>query len=388
MNIVFISSWYPTAKNPNFGIFIKEHANSIHSVGNNIIVIAVLVSKSKKLLSTSTINFTDENNIPTTIIEINSYFKELIYYAIPFQYFFLRKTVNKLLKQGFKADIIHSNVIFPAGIMANWLANSFKIPHIITEHWSRIEGFMKKPILARWGKNAYRNSAMILPVSNFLKNRIAKLLPSLTPDKFKIVGNVIDSETFFYTEKSRKKNSLTFCAIATWTKKKIPDKLPELFIEALALLQKETALDIKLKMVGGGDKIEELKSLCNNYNLAVEFTGFIEKKEIATCLQNADFLIHASTVETFGVVIAEALMCGTPVICSNVGALPEIINSSNGILCNNNVSSWISGLKDLIKLEFSNKKISEDIKKEYDVKSIGSNINLIYNSLIPKVEKE
>jgi len=68
-------------------------------------------------------------------------------------------------------------------------------------------------------------------------------------------------------------------------------------------------------MIGGGDRVDELKKLCDQQPYKIEFLGYQTKEEIALILQNSDFLVHASTIETFGVVLVEAMMTGTPVIC-------------------------------------------------------------------------
>ncbi|HEY5509168.1 MAG TPA: glycosyltransferase, partial [Paludibacter sp.] len=174
---------------------------------------------------------------------------------------------------------------------------------------------------------------------------------------------------------------IRFCAVATWANKKVPDKMPELFIEALAKLQTNLKQTIILTMIGGGDKVDELTKLCIQKGLESEFLGYQTKTEIAQQLQLSDFFVHASTIETFGVVTAEALMCGTPVICSNVGALPELIDESNGILCENSVDSWIVGLRKAISTSFNNKEISGKIKQKYSLLEIGKQFSSVYSEI-------
>lgn len=57
-------------------------------------------------------------------------------------------------------------------------------------------------------------------------------------------------------------------------------------------------------MIGGGDRLNDLKELCSKNELEAYFTGYIPKKLIAEHLQQADYFVHASTIETFGVVVA------------------------------------------------------------------------------------
>jgi glycosyltransferase involved in cell wall biosynthesis len=134
-------------------------------------------------------------------------------------------------------------------------------------------------------------------------------------------------------------------------------------------------------MIGGGDRIDELKNLCRTSGLNAKFTNHIEKQRIASLLQQSDFFLHASTIETFSIVVAEALYCGTPVICSNVGALPELVNESNGVLCVNTVDAWVNGIKKALTTSYNHKSISESIDKRFNYVSIGVQINEIYSQL-------
>jgi len=381
MRILFLSSWYPTTSNPNFGIFVKEHAHAIKTAGNEIIVLALVITKDKKIWTKTVTDDYDINGIRTITIEIDTRFKDLLYHFVHVQYCLVKKTFNQKVRPGFTPDIVHSNVIFPAGIIGNRLSRHIKKPHVITEHWSRLRDFMDKPVLSNMALNAYNRATRILPVSGFLKGKMIEILPTVETSKYCVIGNVIDSEIFFFKEKTTISDKIRFCAVATWANKKVPDKMPELFIEALAKLQTNLKQTIILTMIGGGDKVDELTKLCIQKGLESEFLGYQTKTEIAQQLQLSDFFVHASTIETFGVVTAEALMCGTPVICSNVGALPELIDESNGILCENSVDSWIVGLRKAISTSFNNKEISGKIKQKYSLLEIGKQFSSVYSEI-------
>jgi len=387
MNILFLSSWYPTKSNPNYGIFVKEHAQALNSTDINIVVLAIVINNCSKIYSRTITDSIDESGMRVVLININTRFSDIFYYLIPFQYFLTYKVFRKNILPDFIPDIIHSNVIFPSGIIGDLLASNIKKPHIITEHWSRINAFLKKPVLSGIAIRAYQRASMILPVSEFLMNKMKAILPAIDSNRYCVIGNVVDSELFYFKEKKPIENCIRFCAIATWANKKIPDKRPELFIESLSQLQTQINQTIILTMIGGGDKIPELKNLCNEKGIKAVFVGFINKVEIAKILQQSDFFIHASTVETFGIVIAEALLCGTPVICSNVGALPELINDSNGILCENNLEKWVEGLKILIKKKFNLEEIANNILMKYSKENVAKKIIIIYEEVLNQETK-
>ncbi|MEI6752267.1 MAG: glycosyltransferase [Paludibacter sp.] len=382
MNVLFLTSWYPTPNNPGFGIFVKEHAKAIDSAGVEIVVLAVQVERSTSFFNLKVYDFRDESDIRTVQINISSKFRDLIYHFIPLQRQIAFKYYKKIIAPVFSPDIVHSNVVFPAGMLGDFIAGKINKPHIITEHWSKVAGILQKPYLSGLTKGAYKRSTKILPVSEFLKKNLIHLMPSLNSSKFSVVPNVINSESFTFKKKQDSTEEIKFCAVATWATKKIPDKKPELFIEALEQIQFKSNKKITLTMVGGGDRVEELQELCVKKSYKTEFLGFQTKEQISKVLQNSDYFVHASTIETFGIVIVEALMTGTPVICSNVGALPELIDASKGVLCENTVEEWIEGIVKAIALPFDNKAIANNVENKFSTLNIGKKLKWIYEDVL------
>lgn len=383
MNILFLSSWYPTEKNPNFGVFVKEHAHAIHATENKIVMLAIVIQRDNKIFEIKVIDKLDESGMRVVLIEVNTLFRDIVYHALPFQFLLVKKVFKKSIQPNLRPDIIHSNVIFPAGIIGYWLSKSLKLPHLITEHWTRVTPFLKNmPVLSSWGKKAYRHATRILPVSKYLQSVIKTELPQIANDKFRVIGNVIDSETFCYKQKADHPNEIRLCSIATWARLKNPAKQPELLIHAISKLQTQMNSKIMLTMIGGGDKVPDLKALCESEKVNAIFTGYLPKSEIAIKLQESDFFVHPTLVETFGVVVAEALLTGTPVICSNVSALQELVTSDNGVLCENTITDWVNALKKAFDYKFNHPQIASDIKQKYDLKNIGIAIDSVYKELV------
>ncbi|HEX3006672.1 MAG TPA: glycosyltransferase family 4 protein, partial [Bacteroidales bacterium] len=116
-------------------------------------------------------------------------------------------------------------------------------------------------------------------------------------------------------------------------------------------------------------------------NFSIKWLGYLQKSEVARVLNNSGFFLHASELETFSIVTAEALATGTPVMVSNIGALPELVNENNGLLVENNLHEWIAGLKRIIKINYNKKEIAEKIAFKYSPESIAEKINSVYKSL-------
>lgn len=379
MNILFVTQWYPNRQQPFFGIFVREHARAVQSAGHLVQVLALSLHKSRTIFKKKVYQYTDEYGIRTIQCELHSYFKDILFHLPAFQQYFLNQTYTHENNR-FTPDIVHSQVIYPAGIWGDELSRRLKVPHVITEHWSRLADFSKSIYFKKAGK-VYAEAGAILPVSGFLKSNIQRVITGLNDNKFTIIGNVVDEDIFSFRNIDKPSGELVFCAVATWQHKKKPDKMPELFIDALSALQNRLSIKVKLVMIGGGNKVAELEQRCSDAGLSARFTGYLSKEKIAEELHQADYFLHASTIETFSIVVAEALSCGLPVVCSNTGALPELIDNSNGLLCENTLSSWTEAIQKLTENQYDRTHIASQLHQRFSHESIGKKLAEVYYKL-------
>jgi glycosyltransferase involved in cell wall biosynthesis len=110
-------------------------------------------------------------------------------------------------------------------------------------------------------------------------------------------------------------------------------------IEAVAILR-ERGIDACLSIAGEDDTggrgfRSDLAALIDKLNLKSEVTllGAVSERRVFEELQHAHLFVLASHCEPLGVAIMEALSCGVPVISTNAGGVPEIIDhNENGYL--------------------------------------------------------
>ncbi|MCR5178012.1 MAG: glycosyltransferase family 4 protein [Lachnospiraceae bacterium] len=111
-----------------------------------------------------------------------------------------------------------------------------------------------------------------------------------------------------------------FITVGRLAKGKRVDRL----IKAFALfLEKHPETNAGFIVCGGGEELENLKSLAVSLNVAdkVHFTGDIGRPALAACLQHSRVFLFASASETMSLVVLESLYMGVPVVTSNVGDL-------------------------------------------------------------------
>ena len=193
MRSLFITCWYPSSKSTGFGIFVKEHAAAVQQAGIKTAVIALLHNPSKALLSIRRELFTDENGVLTLLVHIEGRLHKWAASTPWFLYRQINTAFLQLVKSGFKPDILHGNVIFPAGVLTNFLSRKYYIPYVLTEHWSRADAFINNHIWSRLGKRAYAEAKAVSCVSGFLAAKISPLLPPNV--LFSIIPNVVHADT-------------------------------------------------------------------------------------------------------------------------------------------------------------------------------------------------
>ena len=101
----------------------------------------------------------------------------------------------------------------------------------------------------------------------------------------------------------------------------------------------QTRPDIHLTIMGDGPELNAIRSLAAELKLdegdsagMVTFTGPFVRSEFAEALNHSDVFVLASRSETFGIVYAEALAAGVPVIATKCGGPEDFIDETNGIL--------------------------------------------------------
>jgi glycosyltransferase involved in cell wall biosynthesis len=113
--------------------------------------------------------------------------------------------------------------------------------------------------------------------------------------------------------------------VALFVGKLIPEKRPKDILEALQGLGHGP--DITAVFVGSGCLESELKAKVRDKGLRVYFEGFRNQSELPQFYTAADVLVLPSASETWGLVVNEAMACGTPAIVSHsAGCAPDMID--------------------------------------------------------------
>lgn len=163
------------------------------------------------------------------------------------------------------------------------------------------------------------------------------------------------------------------------------------------LKAKSPPVPIRVVLVGGGEEdtpeVRALRAAGSGLGLggSITFAGRKAHEELPDYYRAADVLVLPSHYESFGLVILEALACGTPVVATRVGAVEDIVrNGVNGwIVPENGPESLAEGIRSVLRMQHGGGTSAEAIRatvESYDWSFIAAAMEKEYRTLIGRSE--
>jgi glycosyltransferase involved in cell wall biosynthesis len=328
LHVLSIPSWYPNEYNQLSGIFFKEQNEELsksEKIRLNVIVVQPIGIK--PILKTKKIKFGFysylENNIYTYMFQYPYILRNFdLDQRIKIKVF--QKIFKKYVEKHGIPDIVHLHS-FGAGELALYLKNNYNIPYTVTEHSTVLATKAIRHKLENFCKKVYSNSSFNIAVSR----KYANLLEEKFQIKFEFIPNFVNSEFFKFFPK-KDKNEFVFINVAFLNKRKGQDMLVKAFYRAFKDIH-----SVKLIIAGDGPEYNNLRNLIKSLNMEnrIILFGKVDRNQVMKLMSSSDAFVLSSYYETFGVVLAEALAVGLPVVSTKCGGPESIItNNKVGIL--------------------------------------------------------
>lgn len=266
-------------------------------------------------------------NITLDLVDILSYplFRDI---GAPYTILAASKLVQIAEKS--EIDLMHIHYAIPVGVSAFLTKQIVKIPIAITAHGSDIHTLGIDPAYNPIISHVFDNVDGLSTVSNYLKEEMINKFSSNR--EIEVFYNPIDINKYKKIDTElcdfRIKHEKNFVHVSNFR----PVKRAPFIVEAFAEVVKVHP-DIGLIMVGEGPERKICEELA--YKLGIADHVIFQGVRVAlTAIYNcATALISASTNESFGLTLAEAMSCEAPVIAPNVGGIPEVVDhNKNGFL--------------------------------------------------------
>jgi glycosyltransferase involved in cell wall biosynthesis len=348
------------------------------------------------------VSTTNANGTKRLPIKIGKFLKQnesffIKYYDELFVNRFSLHMLFSLWKDIKKADVVHVQSIFSA-------------PTPIALFYCKI--FDKKTLLSprgslcKWGlngKNSFKNIWLKFLINPFIKNinwhatspeemqDIKDIYPNA---KIKLISDGVDVEKYdSYNKLSPSEYIKKFC-------KREPESVSKIIV-SMGRIHKVKGFDILIKsfyealkfdenmilLIAGKDDgfKSELKKLRKVLNLKnrVFFVGDLYSENKVDFLSNADLFVLPSHTENFGIVYAESLATGTPIIASTNTPWSIVEEYDCGKWVENNVDETTKAMKEILLKDRETMRInSKKLAQEFDWKNIAKEFKNLFEEMV------
>lgn len=397
MNLFIIPSWYPSQSQPIGGIFTKEQAEAIADLypDSNVIVSKwghydgeIPVRRPWNALKVLRWYYKQPREQIEQVNGVWEAFTPAVSWShrLPFggarQLLPANRNNLQLALQKFKQiDLIHAHVSYPAGYIAAQLKKEFDIPCIITEHM----GPFPFPSLIKAGKpipeivEAFNNATNTIAVSPSLAERIE----SFGIKRPLVIPNIVDEQRFSLG--SPRSDKFVFFTLCGLSEQKGIDHL----LQAIALWNPPTA-QFEFRIGGDGAKKAYYEAMATALGIAdrVKWLGFVSRDQAPDEFRNCHVYVMPSRHETFGVVYAEAIASGKPIIATRCGGPESIVNDFNGKLIGiGNVPELAQTMQRLAEnyQNYNAQQIRHDFEQRFSRQAVVSQLMTLYQQAIRKM---
>lgn len=256
--------------------------------------------------------------------------------------------------------------------MRQWLV--YKVTYSIEKFC--LDRSNKIAVLSKFSKNLLINNY------NVPDGKIKVTSGGVDTQKFALVG---DKKETIKRQLNLPKDKIILLTIRRFT----PRMGLENLIEAMSYVVKERK-NVLLVIGGAGFLKEKLECLVNRYALEenIQFRGFIPEEQLPLYYQAADvFILPTTVLESFGLIILEALACGTPVLGTPVGAIPEVLGRLNQNLLFKDAKpiSMAQGILDFLSSSYKEKyppqRLRDYVKENYSWEKMTSQVEELFTTV-------
>lgn len=374
MKVFTIARGIPDAEYPQNGIFEYDQARALAMAGAEVTVLALDMRPWNVPRRHGMACFDTEHGIHVVRLSLptGAYRK-----GMSVLQFLLRTMYRRAVSRYGRPDVIHAHFYF-LGAIAQGLKR-FNIPVVLTEHSSKMNCALESitPLDRAIAKKAYGCADRLIAVSGALAGHMRENF-GVSPS---VISNVADVSNFVFRSRGLRKDitaggarPFSFVSVGNL----IPLKRFDLLIEAFALAFRNDSI-VSLTIVGGGPEYDSLRRLAGEKGLSerVVLTGAVPREQVRQAMYMADAFVLASSTETFGLVYAEAMATGLPVIATACGGPSDFVDEFNGFLIPVDdleaLSSALTRMRESVGW-FDGKEISNSIIRRLSPETIGEKV--------------
>lgn len=230
----------------------------------------------------------------------------------------------------FQPDVVLSYWLYPDAYGAMLAARRAGVPLVAGARGSDIR--VRDAISRRLTRRVVRNTSRLLTVSEDL-GRLAVQRYGADASRVRVIANGCDASTFHRGDRLAARQALGVppdAELVLYVGRLVAEKGLRELLEAVRQLTVERPR-LQLVLVGGGPMQAELDTLVARSD-HTRLAGPLPPAAVAQWMVAADLVTLPSYSEGHPNVLVEALACGRPVVATDVGGIPEVVDMASGVL--------------------------------------------------------
>jgi len=278
----------------------------------------------------------------------------------------LRKPLM-MLRKTFPFELIDAHFGYPDGIAAARLASALSVPYMVTLRGNETMHCRNHRVRDQLA-HSLQGAARVVAVSEALRQFAISL--GAAPERVKTIPNGIDRKVFYPRDRACCREMHGFAMgepIVLSAGSLIERKGHHRVVEAVAELHRQ-GVPARLLIAGGPGRegsfaARQIRDTVAKHGMteSVTFLGELKAEKLAEVMSAANVLCLASTREGWPNVVHEALGCGTPVVATAVGAVPDMLASPERgtIVLSNDQKTLSDALIEALRRNWDRQRIAE-----------------------------
>ncbi|MFN2364429.1 MAG: glycosyltransferase [Halarsenatibacteraceae bacterium] len=384
---MFTNNYFPVIG--GVPISIKRLSKALKAQGHEVRIFAPEYDK------TSVVNVDEDD-----IIRCNS----LYYYKKHGLEFSVTNIFSPQIRKKFESedfDVVHCHHPFWLGGKGKRLAEKNDIPLVFTYH-TRLEKYAHYVPNILFARKFFANRLSHFLIRNFANKADAVFAPTESTKNYlrnvgvsryiKIMPTGVDLKEYDCpndeVEKIREEYGDGHEHLLITVSRLSKEKNLYFLLDGIRYLRDNSSLDFKLIIVGGGPEKENIQDYIKEHDLQdnIELIGTVDFREISKYYLASDLFVFASTTETQGMVILEAMAGYTPVVAVRSSGIDDVINNDdNGYKTEEKVEAWANKIEKILSDKSLQKKLTENARQmaeEYSIANMARDAEDVYQKII------
>lgn len=329
--ILFISNLFPNPLFPNMAAYNRQQISALREHCDVEVISPIPWPE----LIKHRLKQSDRLKKGTVVHHPTYYYTPRIFRGWYGEYFYhsINRIATQLLEEK-PFDLIFSSWLYPDSWAAAKLARRYNLPLFVKVHGTDVNRLQPGTLVTQRSMQVAHQAEKVICVSNALKERLIELG---VPDyKLEVLYNGVDHTIFHPMDRADVRRKLKidtdeFLVLFVGNLKK--EKGLDELVAAFKSVSNTLTARSRLVVIGSGAYWPSAEQIVSSLNLTekVQFLGSLPLETIALWMNAASALCLPSYMEGVPNVLLEALSCGTRVVATNVGGIPEL-DKGDGML--------------------------------------------------------